>query len=260
MKLIRWIFGISLFSYTAAGVALFFMQGQMIYLPDERDLDDCTLPPNVAFWDHNGERGLLNEADNTNILIFFHGNADMACDWRYLGANHINALGYDVLVVEYPGYGGDTRSPGKTQIEAAIDASHDWVAAQGYAEIALMGHSLGTGAASIYAERYGADQVILFAPFDSIYNVARGQGMAYPRFLLTEDFDNAVSLADVNAPIAILHGAADQVIPASHSANLERELRASGHIVTRTVLEGVGHNGLFATPFFDQFIAEIINP
>ncbi len=258
MKTIRRIIAISLFSYTAAGFALFLMQTQIIYLPDDQKLADCNLPAGVEFWQQDDERGLLSDADNTNLLVFFHGNADMACDWRFLGVNHLNPLGYDVLVVEYPGYGGDGRKPSKQLIEATIDISHDWISQQNYDEIVLMGYSLGTGVAAIYAERYGADQVILFAPFDSIYNVARAQGLAFPRALLTEDYDNIASLANLNAPISIVHGAQDQVIPASHSANLEAELRRSGQTVTRIILLETGHTGLFANPFFDRFLKDVL--
>ena len=259
MKIISWMFAISLFSYTATGVALFFMQGQMIYMPDDLDLDGCNLPEGVEIWHQDSEQGLLADAGNTDLLVFFHGNADSACDWRFLAVNHLIPLGYDVLVVEFPGYGGDPRTPSKVLIETAIDSAADWVSGQEYDKIVLMGYSLGTGAASIYADRYGADQVILFAPYDSIYNVARAQGMAYPRFLLTEDFDNVRALHAVDAPIVILHGVADTVIPASHSAALEIELRAAGRNVTRSTLDGVGHLGLFDSPLFDEFMRETLD-
>jgi len=258
VKTIRRIIVISLFSYTAAGIALFFMQTQMIYLPDDRKLADCSLPEGVEFWQQGEEHGLLGADGNANLLVFFHGNADMACDWRYLGVNHLNPLGYDVLVVEYPGYGGDGRKPSKLLIEGTIDTSYNWVAQQDYDKIVVMGYSLGTGAAAIYADRYGADQVILFAPFDSIYNVARGQGMVYPRALLTEDFDNIASLATVDADISILHGQDDKVIPASHSARLAIELQAMGRSVNRVVLTGLGHQDLFTGPIFDMFLQDVL--
>ncbi len=255
---ISWIIAISLFSYTAAGLTLFLMQGKMIYQPDDQNLADCTLPEGAVFWQQNDEQGILSAAGNDKLLIFFHGNADSACNWRYLGVNHLNPLGYDVLVMEYPGYGGDARPPGKGLIEDMIVVSNAWVVAENYTETVVMGYSLGTGAASIYAAQFGADAVILFAPYDSIYEVARGQGIDYPRFLLTEDFDNITSLSDVDAPISIVHGALDQVIPASHSANLATVLQANGRDVTRRVLPNTGHTGLFETPFFDTFLTEIL--
>ncbi len=151
----------SLFSYAAAGIALFFMQGQLIYMPDDRQLADCNLPIGTTFWHQDNERGILADAGHDRLLIFFHGNADMACDWRYLGKNHLNTMGYDVLVMEYPGYGGDDRTPSKLLIEAMIDISHNWVSQQDYLGITVMGFSLGTGAASLYPERYGAEDNVI---------------------------------------------------------------------------------------------------
>ena len=136
----------------------------------------------------------------------------------------------------------------------------DWVAAQEYAHVSVMGYSLGTGAAAIYAQDNGAAQVVLFAPFDSIYNVALAQGFKFPRALLREDFDNIAALTDVATPITIIHGEDDEVIAAKHSENLMRELAASGRDVRREVRAGVGHNGLFDNPPFDDFLRHTLQP
>lgn len=230
----------------------------MIYFPDSRPLEQCPLPDNVSLWHAGAEQGLLAGAGNPNLLVFFHGNADSACDWRYLGVNHLHRLGYDVLVVEYPGYRGDPRPPSKDNIEDTVIATGNWVAGQGYAETVVMGYSLGTGAASLYAGQFDVQQVILFAPFDSVYNVAWAQGFWFPRLLLREDFDNMAALASVDARIDIRHGLADAVIPASHSENLMRALVETGHEVHRQTLPATGHHRLFEVPAFDAYLDDIL--
>lgn len=259
MVILRWfIMGISSLYFLAAG-AVYSLQGDMLYFPNPTPLDECNTPEGVEIWQSGPEQGLIADADSNRLVLFFHGNAESACNWRYLGVNHLGPLGYDVLAFEYPGYSGDPRETSKLEIEAAVDNLHDWVAAQDYDKIYVMGYSLGTGVASIYAQDYPVHQVLLFAPYDSVYSVALGQGLIFPRFLLTEDFDNIAALESVAAPISILHGLQDTVIPAKHSANLFQALTASGREVIRETIN-TGHHGLFDSPAFDDYIASTLRP
>lgn len=246
--------------YFLAATAVYSLQGEMLYFPGDRALEDCDVPAGVELWQDGGEQGLLSQSGGNNLVLFFHGNSESACNWRYLGVNHLGPLGYDVLAVEYPGYSGDTRTPSKAAIVASLDVVDAWVDTQDYDHVYLMGYSLGSGAASLYAQKFGAYQVLLFAPYDSVYDVALGQGMLFPRFLLREDFDNIQALAGLDAPITILHGAADTVIPAQNSANLFAALLADGRDVKREVLVNTGHSGLFDSPAFDIYIRENLRP
>ena len=260
MKFLRGLIFFGVVTYGLAAAAAYFGQGKMLYYPDARPLADCNLPAGVEIWNEGGEQGLVTATDHDNLLLFFHGNAGSACNWRFLGVNHLDALGYDVLVIEYPGYGGDPRTTSKAAIEVGLDVLAGWVAAQEYTNISVMGYSLGTGVASIYAQDNEVTQVVLFAPFDSVYNVALAQGLKFPRILLQEDFDNIAALGDVTAPITIIHGEDDDVIPAKHSENLMRELNVLGRDVRREVRAGVGHNGLFESPAFDDFLRHTLQP
>ena len=260
MKFLRGLIFLGVLTYGLAAAAAYYGQGKMLYYPDTRSLADCNLPEGVEIWNEGGEQALLAAADHENLLLYFHGNAGSACNWRFLGVNHLASLGYDVLVLEYPGYGGDPRTTSKKTIEVGLEVLADWVAAQEYARVSVMGYSLGTGAASIYARDNRAAQVLLFAPFDSIYNVVLAQGLTFPRALLREDFDNIAALADVAAPITIIHGEDDEVIAAMHSENLMLELVATGRDVRREVRAGIGHNGLFESPAFDDFLRHTLQP
>ena len=230
----------------------------MVFHPPTRALASCNLPAGVAPWAYQGEQGLLAGQGGRKLLLFFHGNAGDACNWRYLGVNHLNKLGYDVLVLEYPGYGGDARAPSMQGVEAVVAAAAGWAEAQGYRQKVAMGYSLGTGAAAVFARDHGADKVVLFSPYDSIYNVAWSMGMVFPRVLLKTDFDNVAALSGLDAPVYIVHGARDFVIPARFSEALAGQLEASGGVVSRQVLAGVGHNGLFDSPRFDAMIQGIL--
>lgn len=260
MKLLRGLIIFGFLTYSLAAAAAYYGQTKILYYPDARSLSDCDLPEGVEFWADGEEQGILSTGNRKNLLLFFHGNAGSACNWRFLGVNHLANLGFDVLVLEYPGYGGDTRNTNKVLIEASLRTLSAWVAAQEYEKVVVMGHSLGAGIASIYADEYGAAQIVLFAPFDSVYNVAKSQGLVFPRILLREDFDNVKALSSVDAPIIIIHGEDDDVIPPEHSENLLNSLVLAGRNVQREVRAGVGHNGLFESPEFDIFLRHALRP
>jgi len=258
MVLFRWIILAAALLYGGAAALAYKAQDAVIFPAPSRALSNCDLPAGVAPWAYAGEQGLLAGHRGRKLLLFFHGNAGDACNWRFLGVNHLNRLGYDVLVLEYPGYGGDARAPSMQGIEAVIAAAAGWAEAQGYAKKVAMGYSLGTGAAAIFARDFGADKVVLFAPYDSIYNVAWSMGMVFPRALLKTDLDNAAALRDIDAPVYIVHGDRDRVIPAHFSGALTEQLAASGGAVSRQVLAGVGHSGLFDSPRFDAIMSGIL--
>lgn len=258
MRLFRWILFAAVLLYGGAAALAYKVQNSVVFQAPTRALESCGLPVGVEPWAYQGEQGLLAGQDGRKLLLFFHGNAEGACNWRFLGVNHLNSLGYDVLVLEYPGYGGDTRAPSMQGIETVVAAAAGWAEAQGYVHKVAMGYSLGTGAAAIFARDFGADKVVLYAPYDSIYNVAWSMGMVFPRALLKTDFDNVAALTNVDVPIYIVHGSRDRVIPARFSEALAGQLEALGRVVSRQVLAGAGHNGLFASPRFDAMMQEIL--
>ncbi len=237
---------------------LYALQTRLIYFPDSRPLTDCHLPAETKLIQTGLERALFTDADSQNLIVFFHGNAGSACNWRYIGANHLAPLGYDTLVVEYPGYAGDPRAASKAEIEQALPVFNAWIADQGYDTVTVFGYSLGSAIGALYVQDYGADQVLLYAPFDSLYAVAVALGYDVPRQILTEDYDNIAALSGSTAPIYIAHGDADVVIAAAHSETLAEALRTEGLDVTRDLLPGKGHEGLFDSPEFDQTMARIL--
>ncbi len=255
----RWLQQITLAAallYGGAAALVYAAQDSLVFRPPARALASCDLPSGAAQWRFQGEQGVLAGAGGSKLLLFFHGNGGDACNWRYLGVNHLNKIGYDVLVLEYPGYGGDGRAPSKAGIEGMITAAAAWADAQGYGQRVAMGYSLGTGVAALFARDFGADKVVLFAPYDSIYNVAWARGMLFPHALLKADFDNVAALSGLDVPIYILHGRLDRVIPEAFSAALA--LALDGQPVSRQVLDGVGHGGLFESPRFDAIMQDIL--
>ncbi len=232
-----------------------YAETRLLYHPTDDPMAQCPLPEGVDLVALGSERGLFTPAGSDTLVVFYHGNGSRACNWRFLGPNHLKPLGIDTLVVEYPGYADDPRSPSKAGLHAAAEAAHAWAAGR-YGRVIAFGNSIGTGPASHHAGLGDVDQLVLFAPFDSMLALLRGKGFVYPRFVLSNDYDVAEAIGDKKPEVVIVHGATDTLIPASHSAALEADLTAKGMSVKRILLPGIGHSGLFDDAFFNPFLAQ----
>lgn len=240
--------------YIAVGIGFLLVETRLLYHPDPTPIDDCSFPEGVEVIRIDGERALLTYTGSDALVVFYHGNGSRACNWRFLGVNHLSKLGYDVLVPEFPGYAGDPRTPSSDSILATAEIMRDW-AAERYSRVIVFGNSIGTGPASYHAGTGDSEQLILFAPFNSMYALLREKGFWYPRALLHNDYDNGAALIASTTPTIIVHGEDDTLIPVHHGRGLGDHLRAQGTPVTFIPRAGTGHNGLFAQPWFDDFLA-----
>lgn len=249
----NWIFS-ALAIYALFGAIVYYFQKEMIYFPQSTKLTDCQMASGAEYWRQGQEQGIFTDNKGKNLYIFFHGNAGAACNWSGLGNSSLKNIDFDTLAVEYPGYSGDKRQPSKAAIEETLKIVNDWVNAQDYETVTVGGFSLGSGVASRYAELYSVDQIILFSPFDSVYAVALRQGLLFPRFILSEDFDNIQSLENVNVPIRLLYSTADTVIPTERSDALYNHLANMGKDVQRVLHHGGEHGELFSNPIYVGFL------
>lgn len=85
-------------------------------------------------------------------VLFFHGNAaTRAFSTRILYYQAFTSrLGANVLAIDYRGFGDSTGEPSEPGLITDGRAAWDWLIEQGAKEgdIAIVGHSLGTGVAS----------------------------------------------------------------------------------------------------------------
>lgn len=171
------------------------------------------------------------------LLIFTHGNAELATGW--VGAfDEPRSWGFAVLLVEYPGYGGAAGSPSEKSITAAVLAAYDWAAHDprfDATRIVALGRSIGTGAAVHLAAARPVAALILQSPFTSVRAFARS--VLAPGFLVRDPFDNVANLRRYHGPLLVLHGDQDDVIPTAQGRAL-----AAGVPGSEFVLLNCGHN------------------
>ena len=146
-------------------------------------------------------------------VLFLHGNAGNVTH----RARHVLAwerAGAAVLVIDYRGYGRSEGRPSEAGLYEDALAGYRLLRGRGFPpeRILVHGESLGTAAAAHVASVEPVGGVILEAPFPSARAVAR---TVLPVLgpLLVWGFDVRSRLARIQAPVLVIHGSQDEVIP-----------------------------------------------
>ena len=147
------------------------------------------------------------------ILLYFHGNGGSLLT-RAGRARILTQDGRGLLIVSYRGYSGATGTPTETGLRTDARTAYDWLAQRFPSErIVLYGESLGTGVAVGLATERRVAGVILDAPFTSAADVAGHHYRFLPVWLLRDQYRSLDRIQDIRAPLLVLHGDRDGVVP-----------------------------------------------
>ncbi len=166
----------------------------------------------------------------TKIAIFYPGIESLALGWlQFIDLNKDPKLAY--LLIDYPGRGlseGMVRpKESYRNTEGALTAlANHWGQEWLDAELNLMGHSFGTGAALQFAVRHSVKRIVLVAPFNSLRQAAAEKSKILS-LLMPDQIDNRALIRTLLATklppeITIFHGVLDVSLPVS----MGRELAA----------------------------------
>ena len=207
------ILRILVLTYVLFGIVLYVRQDAMLFFPDQTPFANCPELADATLVSMEGTRGyFFQNGTSSDIMVFYHGNGGRACDravYRTIGVTS----GYSVLIVEYTGYAGDTsNTPSTKTLMTDVSRVARWVAARNPRRLAIVGESIGTGAASYHASLAQTESLALVAPFDRLSSAAFDVYPVYPMaLLLRNDLDN-VKWAKSAERVLILHGTSDPVI------------------------------------------------
>ena len=149
------------------------------------------------------------------VIAYFHGNGGHV-GYRAERLRWFARTGYGVLMAEYRGYGGNPGTPSEPGLIADGAAALDFLGGEGIApdRLVIYGESLGSGVAVTLAAQREVAGLILEAPFTSVAEVAQYHYSFIPASALVRDrFDSLARIRDVKAPILVLHGERDRVVP-----------------------------------------------
>lgn len=178
-------------------------------------------------------------------VLVCHGNAG------HLGVQEgllepYRRLGVTALLFDYRGYGLSTGSPDEEGIAAdalaAFDRLSDLTALPAH-RIIVHGKSLGGAPAARTAIARRPAGLILESAFTSALELGRYHYPFLPvSWLLQDRLDTVGRLPEVRAPILILHGERDRIVPPVHA---ERLARAAGDHARRIMLPQADHNNTY---------------
>ncbi len=232
----------------ASAIACYVFQDKLIFQADALDQDY-----HFSF-DQPYEEYFISTADNQKInavwfkpsqqakglVIYFHGNADNLQRWgRY--AIDITQLGYEVLMIDYRGYG---KSSGTSNEQALYDdATLVWNWAKEkttHQKIVIYGRSLGSAVATHLATEVQPDLLILETPFDELKNASVMRYLFYIVPLKTK-LATKEYLGKVKGKIVIFQGTDDCVVSLASAERLKPMLKVTDEFFI--IPEG-GHRNL----------------
>ena len=170
---------------------------------------------------HGWLRHTANEPRPRGLVIYFGGNAE-----EVSGQMHDAPMlaPWSVAAVNYRGYGLSEGRPSEAALVADALAIHDWLAKRKDIDanrIVVFGRSLGSGVAVQLAASRRVAAVVLVSPFDSLRSIARKQYPIVPvSLLLRHPFDSLAQAAGIEAPLLVIAGDEDDLIPSEYSQRL----------------------------------------
>jgi uncharacterized protein len=179
--------------------------------------------------------------DRSTAVLYLPGNGGNREGRLGVGAA-LAAEGFTVLLLDYRGYGGNPGAPSEDGLAADARAGAAYLRSAGFPpeRTLYVGESIGTAVTARLTASDPPAGVVLRSPFTSLADVGATH---YPRALvglvLRDRFAAAEHLAGSDVPVVVLSGDADDIVPASLSADLAETV---GNLHREVVLPGVGHN------------------
>jgi fermentation-respiration switch protein FrsA (DUF1100 family) len=222
MIIVKWIVMLAVGGYVAIVSFLYLAQRRFVFVPPQ----SAHPTPAAAGWPEaeealidttDGERVIVWQAPprgDMPVVIYFHGNGEIVAS-RAPRHRLVTADGTGLVALSYRGYMGSTGSPTEEGVLRDAEAAWQFATSRWPSNpVVLWGHSLGSGVAVGLAARHQVAKVILEAPFSSTVDVAALRFPFVPvRWLMLDQFRSDQRIDAVRAPLLIMHGEQDWVIP-----------------------------------------------
>lgn len=190
-------------------------------------------------------------------LLLCHGNAG-SIENRLLHARSLVDAGVDVLLFDYRGYGRSQGSPSEAGTYLDARAARQALLARSGVDasrVFYLGESLGAAVALELALANPPRGLVLQSAFTSIRDMARFHYPLIPQALVPDAYPNLARVPQLRAPLLVLHGDADEIVPVAAGQALHAAAPEPKKLL---ILRGLGHNDLVsgAGADYGRMIAE----
>ncbi|MEY2516343.1 MAG: uncharacterized protein QOJ89_3701 [bacterium] len=222
---------------------LFFPSRTITRTPAQAGLDHREL----WFDSGDGERlhgwWIARRAPARGHVLLMHGNGGNIGD-RLALAEVLTAVGFDVLLFDWRGFGNSSGSPGEHGTYRDARAARVCLLRQpgvDPARVLYLGESLGSAVAVELALAHPPAALVLLSAFTSVRDLARLHYRLIPKALVPDAYPSLRRIAGVHAPLLVLHGDDDMTVPVEHGRAL---LHAAPGRKRLFIVPGVGHNDI----------------
>ncbi len=168
----------------------------------------------------------MKEAESRGTVIFAHGNNEIIDDWLIAFSPYYKDLNFNVLLVEYRGYGRSRGTPSQESLSEDFKYFYDkLIKVKGEQDrIVFHGRSIGGGVIIHLSQFRKSTHLIIESSFSSLVERAY-ELFRVPEFLIENKYRSEETLRSYDQPALIMHGKRDQLIPIHHGKKLFAALR-----------------------------------
>ncbi|WP_202970930.1 alpha/beta hydrolase [Saccharothrix sp. ALI-22-I] len=176
-------------------------------------------------------------------------------------ARALTARGLSVLLLDYRGYGGNPGDPTEAGLALDVRAAREFLVRDAGVppeRLLYFGESLGCAVVAELATEHAPAGLVLRSPFTDLASVgARHYPFLPVRWLLLDKFPTAEHVARVSAPVTVVYGTSDSIVPPEQSRAVATA--AGGRTVE---VPGADHNDrvLLDGPELVGAIADLARP
>ena len=195
-------------------------------------------------------------------VLVFNGNAGNRAHRGPLAAA-LHRHGFQVLLVDYRGYGGNPGAPSENGLAADGRAARVYLARRpdvDRSRLVYFGESLGTAVAVDLAVEHPPAALVLRSPFTSLGDLGQYHYPFLPvRLLLRDRFAAIDQIRRIRVPLLVIVGGHDRIVPIDNSRRL---YEAAMFPKTLLVLPDADHNDdeLLAGDEMIQAIVRFLQP
>ena len=232
-------------------ILLWMMQRHFIYFPDETpvppaasviaDARDVQLTTSDGLELIGWHVPAITNSRNVTVLVA-HGNGGNLAGRASL-ARALADAGFDVLMFDYRGYGGNPGTPSEEGLARDARAAYAYITDSLDVDpqrVLYFGESLGTGVVAELAREHPPAGILLRSPFTSLSDLGKEH---YPSVLvslaLSEDYPVIDHIGRLEMPITVVYGTEDDIVPPQHSRDVAEAVAGASETV---VVDGAGHN------------------